>query len=35
MSKIEIIMQGNPYSASKEHLVQLKKKISLLDIWLN
>lgn len=33
VSKIEIIMQGNPYNVSKEHLTQLRKKVTLLDIW--
>lgn len=33
MSKIDLIMQGDPYSASQEHLSQLRRKISLIDLF--
>lgn len=33
MSKIDLIMQGNPYEASQEHLSQLQRKISLIDLF--
>lgn len=32
MSKIDLIMQGNPYNASVEHLGRLKKKLILINI---
>ena len=30
MSKIELIIQGNPYSTKPDHLVKLKKKLLLI-----
>ena len=33
MSKIDLIVQGEPYSASQEHLSQLRRKISLIDVF--
>jgi hypothetical protein len=31
MSKIDLIMQGNPYSTTPEHLQRLKKKLILIQ----
>jgi hypothetical protein len=30
ISKIDIIMEGNPYNASSEHLVKLRKKLQII-----
>jgi hypothetical protein len=30
ISKVDLIMQGNPYSTSEEHLQKLKKKLLLI-----
>ena len=30
LSKIDLIMQGNPYNTSREHLEKLRKKLLLI-----
>lgn len=35
MSKIGIIMEGNPYNATPGHLTQIKRKLLLIDILEN
>lgn len=32
MSKIDLIIEGNPYNVNKDHLVQLKRKLILIDV---
>jgi hypothetical protein len=32
MSKIDLIMEGNPYNVNKNHLTQLKRKLVLIDV---
>jgi len=32
MSKIDLIIEGNPYNVNKDHLGQIKRKLTLIDI---
>lgn len=32
MSKIDMIIEGNPYSVTPNHFAQLKRKLVLIDI---